>query len=69
MQKLTEKETEVNYVRYSAMTNEALLDAAKYDRCSPDLVKALAERLEDLLAELEDLLAEPTDPDYDDTDD
>jgi hypothetical protein len=43
------------------MSDEALLEAAKYDRCSPDLVKALAERLEDLLAE-------PAYPDYDDDD-
>ncbi len=33
------------------MTDEDLLEAAKSERCSPDLVTALAERLEDVLAE------------------
>jgi len=38
-------------VQYRDMTDEALLEAAKYERASPALVKALAERLEDVLAE------------------
>jgi len=38
-------------LQYRAMTDEDLLEAAKNERCSPDLVKALAERLEDVLAE------------------
>ena len=38
-------------VQYRDMTDEALLEAAKYERASPALVTALAERLEDVLAE------------------
>lgn len=41
--------------QYQALDDEDLVDAAKYERPSPQLVQALRERLEDRLAEIASL--------------
>lgn len=34
---------------YEDLSDEALLEAAKYERCTPELMKAVANRLDDLI--------------------
>ena len=41
-----------NLIQYQGMSDGALIEAAEYERPSPELVAALAERLGDLVDEI-----------------